>query len=946
MRVGVNWRQIFQTGSPGDVFKIPPGLANMTCDQSGFCKRNRAYADAVSASTTPSPYQINPETIVFSQGQFNAIVDKLLTDGTIVRLPLTVSFLSSGLSRVTLDEERRQKGDIELRHESKARKERFNEAPDWAIVGGLDIDESAHLSEQQEPGSTSVQYGEDKRNKAVIQQNPFRIEFGRDDQVQMIFNERGFMNLEHWRPKTDQADDEGSEKEDQSTWWEESFGGNTDSKPKGPESLGLDITFSGYEHVYGIPEHTGPLSLRETRGGSDEAFTEPYRLYNTDVFEYELNSPMTLYGAIPLMHAHKQDSTVGVLWLSAAETWVDIVKAKRNGRTKRDTQTHWVSESGILDIFVFLGPKPADLTKAMGDLTGNSQLPAQFSIAYHQCRWNYMSDDEVKEVIAKFDKSAIPVDVIWLDLEYTDDRKYFTWDPDKFQNPIEMHERLDLQHRKTVVLIDPHIKNTQDYSVIQSLKEKVLAIRNKNNQTFEGWCWPGSSHWIDCFNPQGRAWWSSLFKLDYFKGSTHNTYVWNDMNEPSVFNGPEITMPKDNLHYGDWEHRDIHNINGMTFVNATYHALLERNPKKPTRPFVLTRSFYVGSQRLGAMWTGDNLADWAHLKESIPMILSLNIAGFPNSGADVGGFFGTPSSELLTRWFQAGAFYPFFRAHAHLDTRRREPYVAGSPYREIMTRAIRLRYQLLPAWYTAFHEASTDSAPILRPQYYVFPNDEAGFDIDDQFYFASTGLLIKPITSEGATSTHIYIADEEIYYDYFDNVIYSKPGKYRIETPLDKIPVLAQGGHIVPRKDRPRRSSSLMKYDPFTLVVFIGRDGSAGGSLYVDDGETFDYQSGAYIRSKFLFDSESSTLSSQDITVKGSMTKAYHKAMADVRIERVIFIGAPSKWQGKTSVTSEQDSKKHESQLTFRESVGGKAAWAVIKDPKVTITKDWKISLA
>lgn len=874
------------------------------------------------------------------------MVDKLLTDGTMVKLPLTISFLSSGLSRVSLDEERRQKRDIELRHGSTARKERYNEAPNWAIVGGLDVDASSSLSAQQEPGSTSIQYGKDKREQAVIQHDPFLIFFKRDGEVQIIFNERGFMNLEHWRPKVEQTESTESNVEDQSTWWEESFGGNTDSKPKGPESLGLDITFPGYEHVYGIPEHSGPLSLRETRGGSEGAFTEPYRLYNTDVFEYELNSPMTLYGAIPFMQAQKKYSTVGVLWLSAAETWVDIVKTKRSGQAKRDTQTHWFSESGLLDVFVFLGPKPEDLSKAMGELTGTTQLPAHFSIGYHQCRWNYMSDEEVKEVDTKFDKNAIPVDVIWLDLEYTDDRKYFTWDPDKFQNPIGMHQQLDQKHRKTVVLIDPHIKNTGGYPVVQALKDKDLAIKNKDRQIFDGWCWPGSSHWIDAFSPQGRAWWSSLFKLDYFKGSTHNTYVWNDMNEPSVFNGPEITMPKDNLHYGDWEHRDIHNINGMTFVNATYHALLERNPQKPKRPFVLTRSFYVGSQRLGAMWTGDNLADWGHLRESIPMVLSLNIAGFPNAGADVGGFFGTPSPELLTRWFQAGAFYPFFRAHAHLDTRRREPYMAGPPYTGIMTKAIRLRYQLLPAWYTAFYDSSTNNAPILRPQYYMFPGDEAGYDIDDQFYFANTGLLVKPITAEGATSTEVYISDNEVYYDYFDYTIYSEPGKYRLEAPLERIPVLAQGGHVIPRKDRPRRSSELMKYDPITLIIFISQSGIAEGSLYVDDGETFDYQSGAYIHSKFTFDGASSTLSSHDLTIKGSMTKSYHKSTADVRIEKVIFVGPPGQWNGKTSVTSEQDSKKHESRFEYHAAAGDKAAWAIVKDPKVSIAKDWKISLA
>ena len=254
------------------------------------------------------------------------------------------------------------------------------------------------------------------------------------------------------------------------------------------------------------------------------------------------------------------------------------------------------------------------------------------------------------------------------------------------------------------------------------------------------------------------------------------------------------------------------------------------------------------------MWTGDNLAEWGHLKESLPMILSLNIAGFPNSSADVGGFFGMPSKELLTCWFQAGIFYPFFRAHAHINTRRREPYVTGPPFTDIMTQAIRLRYQLLPAWYTAFHEASVNNTPILRPQYYVHPGDEAGFGLDDQFYVGSTGLLVKSVMKEGATSVDVYFADDEMYYDYFDYTVYSKKGVHTVDAPLDKILVFARGGHIVPRKDRPRRSSRMMQYDPITLFVVLGKSGNARGLIYIDDGESFDYESGTQIFASFNFD--------------------------------------------------------------------------------------------
>lgn len=934
-----------------------------TCSQSGFCKRNHEYAQAISPKN--SPYQLDTKSLTLKGGQLQGSVIKTVA-GEHLKFPLTVSFLKSGVARVTLDEEKRQKGEIELRHGSQARKERYNEAAKWAIVGGMELNKAASLVEG-EPGYSKVHYGPLNRFEAIIRHAPFGIEFLRDGETQMKFNDRGYMNVEHWRSKIEkpqaEISAEGEEAkaaaetsqpegsgEDESTWWEESFGGSTDTKPRGPESVGLDITFQGYEHVYGIPGHTGPLALRETKGGSGK-FDEPYRLYNSDVFEYELDSPMTMYGSIPFMQAHRKDSTVGLFWLNAAETWVDIAKSKSSsnplalgigGRT--DTQTHWISENGLMDVFVFLGPTAEDVMQSYGALTGFTQLPQTFAIGHHQCRWNYVTDEDVKDVDRKFDKAKIPYDVIWLDIEYTDGKKYFTWDPHTFPDPLGMEQQLDRSERKLVAIIDPHIKNEAGYTINDELKSKELAVKNKEGNIYEGWCWPGSSHWVDCFNPAAVSWWTGLFKYDNFKGTLPNVFIWNDMNEPSVFNGPEVTMPRDNIHHGNWEHRDVHNINGMTFQNATYNAILERKKGEVRRPFVLTRSFYAGSQRLGAMWTGDNQANWEHLAASLPMILSQNIAGFGFAGADVGGFFGNPSKELLTRWYQTGTFYPFFRAHAHIDTRRREPYLAGEPYTTIITKALRLRYQLLPAWYTAFHEASTKGVPIVRPQYYVHPSDEKGFAIDDQLYIGSTGLLAKPVTTEDATTVDIYISDDEKYFDYFDYTIYHGAGKtHRMQAPLEKIPLLMQGGHIIPRKDRARRSTGLMKWDPYTLVVVLGNDGAATGTVYIDDGETFDYQSGAYIHRQFTF--SGSTLSSENLGTKGSKTAEYLKTMKDVRVEKVVVVNAPAEWESKAEVVVVEEGAKTgvKADLSWNPSQKGRAAWAVVRDPGVGVGKDWKI---
>lgn len=651
--------------------------------------------------------------------------------------------------------------------------------------------------------------------------------------------------------------------------------------------------------------------------------------------------------------------------MNAAETWIDVVKRKISTNPLSlglggsiDTETHWFSESGLLDVFVFLGPTPKDVIKQYSDLTGHTQLPQQFSIAYHQCRWNYVTDQDVKDVDKKMDRHRIPYDIIWLDIEYTDGKKYFTWDEHTFPQPLDMEKQLDANDRKLVVIIDPHIKNEGNYPVVDQLKSQNHGVKDKNGNLYEGWCWPGSSHWVDCFSPAARKWWTSLFSYTSFKGTSPNTFVWNDMNEPSVFNGPETTMPKDNMHYDNWEHRDVHNVNGLTFHNATYHALLARdNPAK--RPFVLTRSFYAGSQRLGAMWTGDNQAAWSHLQASIPMILSMNIAAFPFAGADVGGFFGNPSKELLTRWYQAGAFYPFFRGHAHIDTRRREPYIPGPPYTGIITQALRLRYQLLPAWYTAFHTASTTGAPIVRPHYYVHPSDPAGFSIEDQFFLGDTGLLVKPVTTEGASSVDIYLPPGQKYFDYFTYTRYSsgsnpKGSTLTLAAPLDKIPVLMQAGHIFPRRDRPRRSSGLMKYDPYTLVIVLDDTGAAKGSLYVDDGESFDYQAGAFLHRGFYM--QCGMLESTDLRSPAQKTSAAASSkaakeflkggLANCKVEKIIVVNAPKWWEHAQTVTVQVEGEQAERQVDLRWHDGakeGRADWAVVRDPSVNVSKNWRI---
>lgn len=360
-------------------------------------------------------------------------------------------------------------------------------------------------------------------------------------------------------------------------------------------------------------------------------------------------------------------------WQNAAETWVDIHNANSEknvmstivdfvagGRTTEPPLAHFMSESGIMDIFILMGPTPIAAFKQFTDLTGTAPLPPPFAIGFHQCRWNYNDEDDVGMVHAKFDEFDIPVDSIWLDIEYTDSKKYFTWDQHKFPHPKEMIANLTAKARHLTYIIDPHIKRDSGYFFHNDCTDKGLYTKNKDGNDYEGWCWPGSSSYLDVFNPEVRKFYADQYLLENFKDQSEQCGLWNDMNEPSVFNGPEVTMLKDNRHYGGWEHRDVHNLYGHMFIRASFDGLTRRSAGA-LRPFILTRAHFAGSQRYAAVWTGDNKADWGHLQASIKMCLSLSVSGISFCGADVGGFFGNPDAELFERWFQTGSFQPFFR---------------------------------------------------------------------------------------------------------------------------------------------------------------------------------------------------------------------------------------------------------------------------------------------
>ncbi|XP_027028182.1 neutral alpha-glucosidase C isoform X1 [Tachysurus fulvidraco] len=676
---------------------------------------------------------------------------------------------------------------------------------------------------------------------------PFKLEILYGDEALLTFNPEGRFCFETQSNSARPSTSSHQGKENTSGMWKKTFNQFQDVKGNGPRSVGIDLKLHGFCHAFGIPEHADSLQLKDTSG------SKPYRLYNLDVFGYKINSRLGLYGSVPLLLAHKLDRTLGVFWLNTSETLVDLQYGSNYKKQEEDDppanksrgnpqiDVSWVSESGIIDCFILLGPSPSQVFFQYAQLTGYQALPPLFSLGYHQCRWSYKDEEDVKAVDAGFDLHTIPYDVIWLDIDHTEGKRYFTWDSKLFPNPVDMQLHLQRKNRKLVVINDPHIKVDPDWPFFCASRDGGHFVKDRGGGLYHGSCWPGDSCYLDFSSSRTRSWYARQFSLDNYKGSTDSLFVWNDMNEPSVFYGPEQTMPKDVLHCSGWEHRELHNLYGFYQHMATFEGLITRSCGLE-RPFVLSRSFFAGSQRMGAVWTGDNVATWEYLKISIPMLLSLSLTGMHFCGADVGGFAQDPDAELLLRWYQAGALQPFYRGHSAKQTKRREPWLFGDTVTSAVRAAIQQRYCLLPYWYTLFHLAHTSALPPMRPLWVEFPKETETFTVENQ-YMIGNALLACPVTDPGVTKVKILLpGSDELWYDVSNGDVHRGGKILSLPVTLETVPVFQRGGTVVTRRTGCGSCTADLLQHPFTLTVALDLEGNAEGLLYEDDGHSFNYR--------------------------------------------------------------------------------------------------------
>lgn len=608
------------------------------------------------------------------------------------------------------------------------------------------------------------------------------------------------------------------------------------------------------EHYFGLGDKTGPLDRRE----------QAFSLWNTDAYRFQ-ESTDPLYKSIPFFLIYKAGVTLGVLLDNTWRTSFDF------GRELPNTYS-FGAVNGPLNYYIFYGPSPKQVVESYAWLTGKPPLPPRWTLGFQQSRYSYESQARVMEIANRLRKDRIPADAIYLDIGFQEKNRPFTVDREKFPDFAGMVAQLKAKNFQVVAITDLHIANLpgQNYAPYDSGVAGDHFVKNPDGSVYTGVVWPGPSVFPDFTQQQTRAWWGTLYRNFQHIGIAG---FWNDMNEPSIFDSPTKTMPLDIVHRIDElgfikrtaTHAEIHDVYGMENSRATFEGLHALAPD--VRPFVLTRATYAGGQRYAATWTGDNSSTWNHLRLATPMLENLGLSGFAFAGADVGGYAGTPPPDLLTKWLEVATFQPIDRDHTESGTGDQEPWI-GSPQQEAIRRHfIEERYRLMPYLYTLAEESSRTGLPMVRPLFLEFPDaapDHHPLDIDlpasGEFLLGSE-LLVAPSPWPEQLDRYLAEFPSEDWYDYWTGkkiLTSPRPGDaakssltLTLQPELASLPVFVRGGAILPIEPLVQ-STNETPHGPLTLRVYYGGvSNQCAGSLYTDDGKTYAYRSGAFLRMQF-----------------------------------------------------------------------------------------------
>ncbi len=530
--------------------------------------------------------------------------------------------------------------------------------------------------------------------------------------------------------------------------------------------------------------------------------------------------------------------------------------------------------------YVFAGPAMADILEAYTWLTGRTAVPPMWALGYHQCRWFDYRQGDVLDLAREHRERDIPLDVLWLDIDYMDGFRVFTWDNGKFPDPAAMLADLASQGIRAVTIIDPGVKHEPGYAVYDAGIERDLFCRTEGGDVYIGQVWPGDTAFPDFSLPETRAWWGELNARHVESGLAG---IWNDMNEPAT---GVIAPDRMRFHHGEVSHARLHNQYAMLMAMGTTDGLLAANPGR--RTFVLSRAGFAGIQRYAANWMGDNASRWDHLGMSVAMGNGFGISGQAFVGADVGGFDGDSNPELFARWIQHGALTPFFRNHSSEHTIDQYVWSFGADVERVARDAVRLRYRLLPYLYSAFVTASETGAPVQRPLVFDFQHDPAVRDIDDE-YLCGPHLLVAPVVAPSVVSRDVYVPHGS-WYDWDTDDVIDGGRRFTAAAPPERLPMFVRAGAVIPMW--PDVPPSTAGYFPsrLDLHVFVPLDRESVISLVQeDDGLTFAARDGARVRTEI-----SVRRTGREVAVEATTSGRGFAEFARERIRLVIHGAQPA----------------------------------------------------
>ncbi|MFB9993441.1 TIM-barrel domain-containing protein [Deinococcus oregonensis] len=570
----------------------------------------------------------------------------------------------------------------------------------------------------------------------------------------------------------------------------------------------------------GFGERVGPIDKR----GMHLTF------WNTDCFPHHTDTD-PLYVSVPFTTV--VDSAGQAHGIFVDEPWrmeADVARRRPDALT-------FASAGPELDVYVLAGPRPADVLRRYADLTGYAPLPPLWALGAAQSRWGYKTAGELRAIVAGYRERHLPLDALYVDIDYMDAYKVWTVDRHRFPDLKALVGEMLEQGVHLVPIVDPGVKAEPGYDVYEEALAGDHLVRTARGDVLVGEVWPDPAVFPDFTRPEVVAWWGSRHQVFADLGISGQ---WNDMNEPACFSlkQPRVTegktLPYDARH-GTRPHIEVHNAyaNGMSEASRAGYAQFS----PALRPWILSRAGYAGIQRHATVWTGDNTATWSHLALSLPMIQGLGLSGIPYAAADVGGFAGDTTGELLARWYQAAVGYPFLRNHAASGTADQEPWRYGEPFLNAIRTALHLRMQLLPHLYTLTHEATRSALPVMRPLALHHASDVDALREDTQ-YLLGEGLLVAPILRAAHSRRLVYLPAGSEWAEVFNLAEFGTihaGGTYTVaDAPLSVLPLYLKAGHAVPYTDAAMQSTDA-QWPRLSWLAFAGADGFVG-HLYEDAG--------------------------------------------------------------------------------------------------------------